>query len=114
MSRVRTAPATSNTPAKMTSAAITLVYIGATWCGPCRTAKPRIEELCKKFSISYKLRDYDADLSEEEKETITKVPTIQIYQDGAMVAEFISNQVAQTEAWFQTHVSLVSADDADF
>ena len=116
MSRVRTAPATSNTPPKMTSsaAATTLVYIGATWCGPCRTAKPRIEELCKKFSISYKLRDYDADLSEEEKETVTKVPTIQIYQGTALVAEFTSNQVAQTEAWFQTHVSLVSAGDADF
>lgn len=112
------APATtSNTLPKMTtSAAITLVYIGATWCGPCRTVKPRIEELCKKFSISYKLRDYDADLSEEEKETVAKVPTIQIYQGGVLVAEYTSNQVAQTEAWFQTHISLGSAlcEDVDF
>lgn len=115
MSRVPAAPTTSNTPPKMTSAAaITLVYIGATWCGPCRTAKPRIEELCKKFSISYKLRDYDADLSEEEKETVTKVPTIQIYQGTALVAEFTSNQVAQTEAWFQSHVSATSGGDIDF
>lgn len=97
-----------------TTAAITLVYIGATWCAPCRVVKPRIEDLCKKFSISYKLRDYDADLSEEEKETVTKVPTIQIYQDGALAVEFTSNQVAQTEAWFQTHVSATAGGDTDF
>ena len=96
----------------MSSAAVTsLVYIGAMWCAPCRTAKPRIEELCKKFSIPYKLQDYDADLTEEEKEIVTKVPTIRIYQGDTLVVEFTSNQVAQTEAWFQTHVPLHSGNE---
>lgn len=92
---------------------IHLVYIGATWCGPCRIVKPRIEELCKKFGISYKLRDYDSDLNDDEKDVITKIPTIQIYEDDRIVAEYTTNQVVQTEAWLQEHVT-IGVEDDDF
>jgi len=93
---------------------IHLIYIGAAWCGPCRVVKPRIEELCKKFGISYKLRDYDADLGDDEKEAITKVPTIRICDDELLVAEYTSNQVAQTEAWLQAHVAISVGGAEDF
>lgn len=90
---------------------IHIIYIGANWCGPCRIVKPRIEELCKKFSISYKLRDYDTDLNDDEKEAISKVPTIQIYENDRIVVEYTTNQIAQTEAWLQAHVALCACDD---
>jgi thioredoxin-like negative regulator of GroEL len=92
-----------------------IVYIGAAWCAPCRTAKPALEALCRKFSIPFKPYDYDKDLDDSARETISKVPTVRIVVDGRVVAEYNSNQVAQTEAWLGAHVRMTAAAaDADF
>jgi thiol-disulfide isomerase/thioredoxin len=88
-----------------------VVYIGASWCGSCKTIKPQLIELCKKFSIDFKELDYDNDLNDIEQEAIRKVPTVRILKNGAQVVEFNSNQVAQTTSWFQTNVPLNSSDD---
>jgi thiol-disulfide isomerase/thioredoxin len=88
-----------------------LVYIGATWCGTCKTIKPQLLDLCKKFSVTMKELDYDKDLVGDEQEAITKVPTIRIVQGGKVVAEFNVNQVAQTEAYFVANVKLAATDD---
>jgi thiol-disulfide isomerase/thioredoxin len=96
------------------AAPLLVVYIGAAWCGPCRTIKPQIEAICKKFSAPLKPYDYDKDLSDEARETVTKVPTIRIYSHGHLVAEYNANQVAQTEAWLASHVRVAAAADTDF
>jgi thiol-disulfide isomerase/thioredoxin len=88
-----------------------LVYIGATWCGTCKTIKPQLLDLCKKFSVTMKELDYDKDLVGDEQDAITKVPTIRIVQGGEVVAEFNVNQVAQTEAYFAANVKLAVTDD---
>ncbi len=92
-----------------------IVYIGATWCSTCKTIKPAIEELGKRYGVPVRCLDYDADLSEEEKERITKVPTIRASAPSTAiaVAEFNVRQVAQTEAWLAANVSL-KAEDTDF
>jgi thiol-disulfide isomerase/thioredoxin len=88
-----------------------LVYIGASWCGTCKTIKPQLIELCKKFSVVFKELDYDKDLSEEESESVTKVPTVRIIAKGTQVAEFNVRQVASTEEWFKSHSTLEATDD---
>ncbi len=88
-----------------------LVYIGAAWCGTCKTIKPQLMELCKKFSVPIILKDYDNDLDEEEQSTVTKVPTVRILNDGRQVAEFNIRQVAQTEEWLSANVKLAATDD---
>lgn len=88
-----------------------LVYIGAAWCGTCKTIKPQLEDLCKKFSVSMKILDYDKDLTEEEKETVTKVPTVRICVDGTPCVEFNNRQVVSTEIWFSEHVTLTATED---
>ena len=88
-----------------------IVYIGATWCGTCKTIKPAIEQLAKKFSVPLKTLDYDKDLEDSAQELIKKVPTIWMIQDGKRVAEFNMNQVASTEAWLQANVSLNAVSD---
>jgi thiol-disulfide isomerase/thioredoxin len=88
-----------------------LLYIGASWCATCKTIKPQLVELCKKFSVPFKEQDYDKDLSETEQEAITKVPTVRIYQNGAMVVEFNVRQVASTEEWFAAYATLTTTED---
>lgn len=88
-----------------------LVYIGAAWCGTCKTIKPQLEELCKKFSVAMTLKDYDKDLDDEEQSAVTKVPTVQIFHEGALAAEFNIRQVAQTEEWLSANVKLAVTED---
>lgn len=90
---------------------ITIIYIGATWCVTCKTIKPALVEICKKYSVEMKALDYDNDLDSESQEMITKVPTIQIINDGAKVAEFNTSQVVSTEAWLSANVKLATTDD---
>lgn len=68
-------------------------------------------ELCKKYSVPLKIYDLETDLEPAEAETITKVPTVRIYKDGARIAEYTTQQIAQTTATLAAHTSLdVSAD----
>ena len=88
-----------------------LVYIGATWCGTCKTIKPQLEELCRKFSVSMKTLDYDVDLETEDQELITKVPTVRICENNSIIATFNVNQVASAENWFKLNIKLAQSDD---
>jgi thioredoxin-like negative regulator of GroEL len=90
---------------------IEIVYIGAAWCGTCKTIKPAIVELSRRFSVKVKLLDYDIDLEPEAQEEIKKVPTIKITRDGRKVAEFDTNQVASTESWLAANMKLTVTDD---
>jgi len=88
-----------------------LVYIGATWCATCKTIKPQLYELCKKFGIEMKIRDYDEDLNDDEKDSVMKVPTVRIFVDGRPVAEFNVRQVVNTENWLSENIKLATSDD---
>jgi thiol-disulfide isomerase/thioredoxin len=88
----------------------TIHYIGATWCSTCKTIKPATEMLAKRFSVPLVIKDLDADLTEEEKDTITKVPTIRIFEENKQIVEWNVNQVQSLEYWLQTHIK-ISVDD---
>lgn len=88
----------------------TVKYYGAAWCAPCKAAKPEVLKLCKNFSISLEVYDYD-ELDAEESATITKLPTVQIWSDEQKVAEYTANQVAQLEKWLTDHVRVIPNDD---
>ena len=90
---------------------IEIVYIGAAWCGTCKTIKPAIVELGKRYVVDVKLLDYDIDLEQEAQDEIKKVPTIRIFKDYRKVAEYNVNQVASTESWLSSNVKLAPTDD---
>lgn len=90
--------------------AYTIHYIGATWCSTCKTIKPKTEELAKRFSVSLLVKDLDADLADEEKETVTKVPTIRIFEGDRQIVELNTNQVASLESWLQGNVRMTVDD----
>jgi thiol-disulfide isomerase/thioredoxin len=89
-------------------------YIGAVWCATCKTIKPAITELCKKFNVPLKIRDLDKDLDGEEKDAIRKVPTLRIYKEGALAETYVQNQVASVEAYLVAHAAINTHDSADF
>lgn len=89
---------------------IEVKYYGASWCAPCRIAKPSIQELCKKYGISLVIHDYD-ELEEEERGIITKLPTVQIWHDTNLEKEIISRHVETLEAWISENVRVIPTDD---
>jgi thiol-disulfide isomerase/thioredoxin len=89
-----------------------IVYIGATWCGTCKTIKPEIERLGKMYGVQVNILDYDDDLEPEEQEQIRKVPTIRILDEkGNKVATFDEKQVVSTTEWLRTHMPIEPSSD---
>lgn len=92
--------------------AYSIVYIGAHWCVSCKKIQPQIESLAKRFQIPISLRDYDNDLTDEERDRIQKVPTVRICKDEAIVETYWSNQVDSVESWLRKNISMTT--DAEF
>ncbi len=89
---------------------MSIQYIGATWCGPCKTVKPLVSVLAHKFSISATFLDYD-EMEEEEKADVKKLPTIRILQEGGVVLEITTNHADTLELWLRKHVRVNGDED---
>ena len=87
-----------------------IVYIGATWCKTCKTIKPAVEELAKRYGVPLIVKDLDADLTDVEKEEILKVPTVRVLLGENRIAEFTVNQVKSLEEWLPRNISLESSE----
>ncbi|MBI5196945.1 MAG: thioredoxin [Nitrospirae bacterium] len=63
---------------------IVMVDFWATWCGPCKTIAPTIEELAKEYTGKAKFvkvnTDENPDLASRYK--ITGIPTLIFFKDG--------------------------------
>ena len=58
-----------------------LIAITATWCGPCRAAKPTVEEIEAKRLAQVIRIDIDEQQDLAQKYEITAVPTFVLFQD---------------------------------
>jgi thiol-disulfide isomerase/thioredoxin len=90
---------------------ISVTYIGASWCGPCKKVKPSVINLCKKFCIPLKLIDYDDDLTEDQRNDIEKLPFVLVIQSGYTVARFITKHEEELEKWLMVNVRVNIEDD---
>lgn len=85
----------------------TIVYIGAKWCSICKVLGPSIEVLAECYNIDLQVLDYDNDLTDENRETITKVPTVRVIDNNsAILAEWNTNQVNNLKEWLKANVKL--------
>ena len=87
-----------------------IVYIGAKWCGTCKVIKPATLDLGKTFGVKVHLNDFDDDLTEMEKEAITKVPTLRILHNKVQIQEWNVKQVDSLKAWLTANVPLQTDD----
>ncbi len=90
------------------SSDFSILYIGASWCAPCRTVKPLIQDLAKKFGIPLILQDYD-EMEEEEREKVRKLPTVRIMSDT--IVEITSNHVDTLDIWLRKNVRVIAEED---
>lgn len=74
---------------------INIRYVGASWCKPCKLAKPEVIKLCERFNIDLKIIDYDDDMTSEEQSDIKKLPSIFIYDDNKQVKLITANHVEE-------------------
>ena len=66
----------------------TLKYFSATWCGPCQTFKPIMNEIAGE-GYSVQFIDIDQSSSVAEQYNVRSVPTVVIEENGVEVDRFI-------------------------
>lgn len=63
-----------------------VVMFSASWCGPCKVAKPKIQELRKKhMDTRFCYVDIDAFSNHPQVSRISSVPTFWVIRDGRKV-----------------------------
>lgn len=65
-----------------------LIDFHATWCGPCKTLAPVLDQVKLNLGDSVKIIkiDIDKNRSLAEKLNISGVPTLMVYRDGKLIS----------------------------
>lgn len=66
---------------------VRMEYYTATWCGPCRSVKPIVQEL-KAAGWNIDIIDADQNKDKVVSNQIAGIPTFIIYKDGVQVNRF--------------------------
>ena len=66
----------------------TIKYFSATWCGPCQTFKPVMNEIASE-GYSVQFIDIDQSSALTESYNVRSVPTVVIEENGREVDRFI-------------------------
>jgi thioredoxin 1 len=68
-----------------------LVDFWATWCGPCKTIAPIVEELADELEGKLKVAKLDVDTNQQTamKFGIRSIPTLLVFKGGKVVEQII-------------------------
>ncbi len=68
-----------------------LVDFWATWCGPCRSIAPVVEELAEEYEGRVKVCKLDVDSEQKTAEEfgIRSIPTLLIFKDGKVATQIV-------------------------
>lgn len=70
-----------------------ILYFTATWCGPCKMLKPKIQAMQSQLPIT--ILDVDTNTEAVGKYSIRNVPTIIVTNGGNEVGRLIGNNITQ-------------------
>ena len=69
-----------------------ILYFTATWCGPCKILKPKIQAMQSQLPIT--ILDVDSNAEAVGKYSIRNVPTIIVAKNGTEVGRLIGNNIS--------------------
>ena len=72
----------------------TIKYFSATWCGPCQTFKPVMNEIASE-GYSVQFIDIDQSSAIAEQYNVRSVPTVVIEENGSEVDRFVGSMPKQ-------------------
>ena len=70
-----------------------ILYFTASWCGPCKLLKPKIQAMQSKFPIT--ILDVDTNAEACSKYSVRNVPTIVVVNNGQEVARLVGNNITE-------------------
>ena len=86
-----------------------ILYIKATWCGPCKVILPKIEAAAKRYGVPVRVLDMD-DMEEADQAMIKKVPTVVTFTNEKQSVRIETNHEAAVKEWLEKNVSLTTSD----
>ena len=72
----------------------TIKYFSATWCGPCKSFKPVINEIASE-GYSVQFIDIDQSPNTATQYSVMSVPTVIIEENGVEVDRFVGSMPKQ-------------------
>jgi len=75
-----------------------LVDFFATWCGPCKSQAPIVEEVAKEMKGKAVVGSIDVDANPDSAQTyqVMGIPSLKIFRNGKVVEEFTGLQQRNT------------------
>lgn len=70
-----------------------ILYFTASWCGPCKLLKPKIQAMQSRFPIT--ILDVDTNTEACNKYSIRNVPTIVFVNNGQEVGRLVGNNITE-------------------
>ena len=70
-----------------------VLYFTATWCGPCKVLKPKIQAMQSQLPIT--ILDVDTNAEAVGKYSIRNVPTIIVTNGSTEIGRLVGNNITQ-------------------
>ncbi len=70
-----------------------ILYFTASWCGPCKLLKPKIQAMQSKLPIT--ILDVDTNTEACSKYSVRNVPTIIVTNNGNEIARLVGNNITE-------------------
>ncbi len=70
-----------------------ILYFTASWCGPCKLLKPKIQAMQSKLPIT--ILDVDTNAEACSKYSVRNVPTIIVTNNGNEIGRLVGNNITE-------------------